>query len=95
MFEVININEKENKRLQEQQIVNIFNMKMAESNILQVCRACLAENVSFQSIFTSDEKSDLRIHFAEMIMACASVQVKKQCLIAVNRIFETNPIFYR
>lgn len=53
-------------------------MKMGENELLQICRACLAENVSFQSIFTSKEDSDLRIHFAEMIMACASVQVKKK-----------------
>lgn len=48
---------------------------MGESELLQMCRACLTENVPFQSIFTSKEGSDLRIHFAEMIMACASVQV--------------------
>lgn len=53
-------------------------MKMAESDLLPICRACLAENVSFQSIFTSDENSGLGIHFAEMIMACASVQVDRR-----------------
>lgn len=46
-----------------------------EGELLQMCRACLTENVPFQSIFTTKDGSNVRIHFAEMIMACASVQV--------------------
>lgn len=51
---------------------------MADSDALQICRACLAENVPFQSIFTTKEGTNVQIHFAEMIMACASVQVRKR-----------------
>lgn len=58
---------------------------MAENDLLQICRSCLAENVSFRSIFTSDENSGLRIHFAEMIMACASVQVNR---LGIERTFQ-------
>lgn len=54
---------------------------MDDSDSLQVCRACLAENVPFISIFTSKEDSDLKIHFAEMIMACASVQVSIEVIL--------------
>lgn len=49
--------------------------KMDDSNITNVCRACLTKEGEFKSVFISDENSGVNIHLAEMIMAYASVQV--------------------
>ncbi|XP_045472101.1 zinc finger protein 391-like [Harmonia axyridis] len=43
--------------------------------LLNICRVCLTEQGEFQSVFISDESSGLNIHLAEMLMACASIQV--------------------
>lgn len=43
---------------------------------LNICRACLTEQGDFQSVFVSEESSGLNIHLAEMLMACASIQVE-------------------
>ncbi|KAF5282789.1 hypothetical protein FQR65_LT02786 [Abscondita terminalis] len=48
---------------------------MEESLKVNVCRACLAEEGEFQSVFVSDENSGLSIHLAEMIMAYTSLQI--------------------
>ncbi|KAL3280961.1 hypothetical protein HHI36_004186 [Cryptolaemus montrouzieri] len=54
--------------------VFIKNKKMVDC-LLNICRACLTEQGEFQSVFVSDESSGMNIHLAEMLMACASIQV--------------------
>lgn len=50
---------------------------MEEPSLLKICRACLTEEGDMQSVFLPDEKTGTNIHLAEMLMAYASVQVRK------------------
>lgn len=48
---------------------------MEENSLRNICRVCMTEKGIFQSVFVSEERTGLKIHLAEMVMAYTSVQI--------------------
>lgn len=46
-----------------------------QTNYNKVCRTCLSETFSLQSVFNKQEIIEQTVTLSEMLMTCASVQV--------------------
>lgn len=60
--------------------------------IEKICRTCLSPATDLRSVFSIDEPSGESLRLFEMLMCCASVQVKEQkhfhlCLWLMSRTF--------